>query len=124
MELVRRAFAAASIELFTLRSLLSADDELILGQLLARRYEAGASLLVLGAEVGRSTQYVAKVLRRSGVVIRPAFRPPGSGQRVDLVELRRLYEAGASVSGLAARIGFCREATRKFLKASGAQLRG
>ncbi|WP_182453352.1 hypothetical protein [Streptacidiphilus sp. P02-A3a] len=121
--MVRRLFAEASGEVFTLRGLLSRADEIELGRRLTPRYRAGASLLLLAAEVGRSTQYVAKVLRLAGVTIRPAYRPVRTAHPVDLTELRRQYEAGASVSGLARRIHYCRESTRKFLLLAGAELR-
>jgi len=123
LPLVRRLFAQASAEVFTLRGLLTREDEIELGRRLTPRYQAGASLLVLGTEIGRSTQYVAKVLRLAGVTIRPPYRPVMTVYPVDLAELRRRYEAGASVSGLARRIHYCRESTRKYLLRAGTQLR-
>ena len=123
LPLVRSLFAAASAEVFTLRSLLSREDEILLGRLLTPKYQAGASLLLLSAEIGRSTQYLAKVLRLAGVTIRPPYRPVRTAYPVDLAELRRRYEAGASVSGLARPIHYCRESTRKFLLAAGTELR-
>jgi len=123
LPLVRRLFAEASGEVFTLRGLLAREDEIVLGRVLAARYLAGASLLALSAEIGRSTQYVAKVLRLAGVVIRPPYRPVRTSCPVNLVELRRRYEAGASVAGLARQIHYCRESTRKFLLMAGAELR-
>jgi len=66
LPLVRRLFAEASGEVFTLRGLLAREDEIVLGRVLAARYLAGASLLALSAEIGRSTQYVAKVPRLAG----------------------------------------------------------
>lgn len=123
LPLVRSLFAAAAAEVFTLRSLLSGEDEVLLGRVLTPKYQAGASLLLLAAEIGRSTQYVAKVLRLAGVAIRPPYRPVRTTYPVDLAELRSQYEAGASVSGLARRIHYCRESTRKFLLAAGAELR-
>ena len=121
--LVRRLFAEASREVFTLRGLLPREEEIVLGRVLTPRYQAGASLLLLAAEIGRSTQYVAKVLRLAGVTIRPPYRPVMTTYPVDLAELRRQYEAGASVSGLARRIHYCRESTRKYLLRAGTQLR-
>ena len=123
LPLVRRLFAEASGEVFTLRGLLAREEEILLGRVLAAEYLAGASLLALSAEIGRSTQYVAKVLRLAGVAIRPPYRPARTSCPVDLGELRRRYEAGASVAGLARRIHYCRESTRKFLLVAGAELR-
>ncbi len=123
LPLVRSLFVAASQEVFTLRGLLPREDEIRLGRLLAPKYQAGASLLLLAAEVGRSAQYVAKVLRLAGVTIRPPYRPVMTVYPVDLAELRRRYEAGASVSSLAHLIHYCRESTRKYLLRAGAELR-
>ena len=123
LPLVRSLFAEASTEVFTLRGLLPREDEIELGRRLTPRYQAGASLLLLSAEIGRSTQYVAKVLRLAGVTIRPPYRPAMTNHPVDLAELRRRYEAGASVAGLAHMIHYCYESTRKYLLRSGAELR-
>ncbi|QMU68144.1 hypothetical protein [Streptacidiphilus sp. P02-A3a] len=123
LPLVRSLFAEASREVFTLRGLLPREDEILLGRRLTARYQAGASLLLLAAEIGRSTQYTAKVLRLAGVTIRPAYRPVMTAYPVDLAELRRRYEAGASVSSLAHLIHYCRESTRKYLLHAGAELR-
>ncbi|QMU71098.1 hypothetical protein [Streptacidiphilus sp. P02-A3a] len=120
---IRSLFAEATTEIFTLRGLLSREDEIALGVRLAPKYQAGASLLVLSGEIGRSTQYLAKVLRLAGVTIRPAYRPIRTTYPVNLTELRRRYENGASVSSLAHLIHYCRESTRKFLVAAGADLR-
>ncbi len=120
---VRSLFAEASAEIFTLRGLLSREDEIVLGRLLAPKYQAGASLLVLSGETGRSTQYLAKVCRLAGVTIRPPYRPVRTSYPVNLAELRRRYEDGASVSSLAHLIHYCRESTRKFLIAAGTELR-
>ncbi|QMU74235.1 hypothetical protein GXP74_34315 [Streptacidiphilus sp. P02-A3a] len=57
------------------------------------------------------------------MTIRPAYRPVITVYPVDLDELRRRYEAGASVSGLARRIHYCRESTRKYLLRAGTELR-
>ena len=123
LPLVRSLFVAASQEVFTLRGLLPREEEIVLGRVLTPRYQAGASLLLLAAEIGRSTQYVAKVLRLAGVTIRPPYRPVMTVYPVDLAELRRRYEAGASVAGLAHMIHYCYESTRKYLLRSGAELR-
>ena len=76
--------------------------------------------MLLSIEIGRSTQYVAKLLRLAGVTIRPACRPARATPPVDLAELRRRYENGATVAGLAHLIHYCRESTRKFLIEAGA----
>ena len=120
LPLIRYLFEEAAAEVFTLRGLLPRESEVALGRLLAPRYRAGASLLVLAGETGRSSQYVAKLLRMVGVAIRPAYRPVRTVHPVDLVELRRRYENGASVAGLARLIHYCRESTRKFLEQAGA----
>ena len=123
LPLVRSLFAEASTEVFTLRGLLPREDEIELGRRLTPKYQAGASLLLLSAEIGRSTQYVAKVLRLAGVTIRPPYRPAMTTYPVDLAELRRRYEAGASVADLAHVIHYCYESTRKYLLRAGAELR-
>lgn len=72
----------------------------------------------------RTPQYLAKVLRLAGLTLRPPHRPQaGVPKGVDLEALRRAYEAGASVSGLARRIHYCRQSTRKFLLLAGTELR-
>jgi len=121
LRLLPRLFEQAEAEVFTLRGLLSREDEIALGRRLTPRYQAGASLLVLSTEIGRSTQYVAKVLRLAGVTIRPPYRPVRTTHPVDLAELRRRYENGASVAGLAHLIHYCRESTRKFLLQAGVE---
>ena len=113
--MIRSLFTEAAAQVFTLCGLLSREDEIELGRRLAPKYQARASLLVLSREIGRSTRYMAKVLRMAGVTIRP--RP------VDLVELRRRYEGGSSVAGLAHQIRYSYESTRKFLLEAGAELR-
>jgi len=123
LPLVRELFTAAAAEVFTLRGLLSREDEIRLGGRLAPQYQAGASLLALSQEIGRSTQYIAKVLRMAGVTIRPAYRPVQTSRPVNLVELRRRYEGGSSVASLAHRIRYSYESTRKFLLEAGAELR-
>ena len=123
LPVIRSLFAEAAAQVFTLRGLLSREDEIELGRRLAPKYQAGASLLVLSREIGRSTQYIAKVLRMAGVTIRPAYRPVQTSRPVDLVELRRRYEGGSSVAGLAHQIRYSYESTRKFLLEAGAELR-
>ena len=121
--LIRYPFEEAAAEVFTLRGLLPAESEAALGRLLMPKYQSGASLLLLSAETGRSAQYVAKLLRTAGATIRPAYRPTRTTHPVDLVELRRRYENGASVAALAHLIHYCRESTRKFLQEAGAAQR-
>jgi len=121
--LLPRLFEQARAQLFPFRGLLSREDEIALGRRLTPRYQAGASLLTLSTEIGRSTQYVAKVLRLAGVTIRPPYRPVRTTHPVDLAELRRRYENGASVAGLAHLIHYCRESTRKFLLQAGVEPR-
>ena len=121
--LIRFLFEEATAEVFTLRGLLPRESEVALGRLLMPKYQSGASLLLLSAETGRSAQYVAKLLRMAGATIRPAYRPARTAHPVDLAELRRRYEAGASVAGLAHLIHYCRESTRKFLLEAGAARR-
>jgi len=119
--LIRYLFEEAAGDVFTLRGLLPRESEVALGRLLTPKYRSGASLLLLSAETGRSAQYVAKLLRMAGVTIRPAYRPARTTHPVDLAELRRRYENGASVAGLARLIHYCRESTRKFLVEAGAR---
>ena len=121
LPLIRHLFEEAAAEAFTLRGLLPRDSEVSLGRLLTPKYRSGASLLLLSIETGRSSQYVAKLLRMAGVTIRPAYRPARTAHPVDLAELRRRYENGASVAGLARLIHYCRESTRKFLFEAGAR---
>ncbi len=123
LPLIRYLFEEAEAEVFTLRGLLPREDEIALGKLLTPKYQAGDSLLLLSIEIGRSTQYVAKLLRLAGVTIRPACRPARATHPVDLAELRRRYENGATVAGLAHLIHYCRESTRKFLIEAGAEPR-
>ena len=123
LPLIRYLFEEAETQVFTLRGLLPREDEIVLGKLLTPKYQAGASLLLLSNETGRSTQYVAKLLRLAGVTIRPAYRPARATHPVDLAELRRRYENGATVAGLAHLIHYCRESTRKFLIEAGAEPR-
>ncbi|MBC3843163.1 hypothetical protein GXW82_32070 [Streptacidiphilus sp. 4-A2] len=120
---IRRLFALAEIELRTLRGLLSPQDEVRLGELLRPGYEAGASLAALGADLGRSHSYIAKVLLAAGATIRPPHRPAAATHPVDLALLREQYEGGASVAELAGLIHYSRERTRQLLVRAGAQLR-
>ncbi len=120
---VRALFAEAGREAGGLRGLLPCEVEIRLGQLLRPRYLGGAGLLALAAELGRSAQYVAKVLRLAGVTIRPACRPVMSVSPVNLAELRRHYEAGSSIASLAHQIHYSRDRTRAFLLRAGAKLR-
>ena len=123
LPLIRMLFAEANAELGVLQGLLSSDVEIALGRLLATKYQAGAGLLVLGEELGRTPQYVAKVLRLAGVTIRPAYRPVMTEYPVNLAELRRRYEAGSSISSLAYLIHYSRDRTRAFLLKAGAEIR-
>ena len=118
-----RALFAEAREAGALQGLLPCEVEIRLGQLLRPKYLRGAGLLALAAELGRSAQYVAKVLRLAGVTIRPACRPVMSVPPVDLVELRRRYEAGSSIAGLAHQIHYSRDRTRAFLLRAGTELR-
>jgi len=118
-----RALFAEAREAGALQGLLPCEVEIKLGQLLRPKYLRGAGLLALAAELGRSAQYVAKVLRLAGVTIRPACRPVTSVPPVDLVELRRRYEAGSSIAGLAHQIHYSRDRTRAFLLRAGTELR-
>ena len=117
-----RALFAEAREAGALQGLLPCEVEIRLGQLLGPRYLGGAGLLALAAELGRTAQYVAKVLRLAGVPIRPAFRP-ASVPPVDLAELRRRYENGSSISSLARLIHYSRDRTRRFLLIGGTELR-
>jgi len=123
LPLMRALFTGAVAEVFTLRGLLPREVEFELGKVLAPKYRSGASLLVLSREIGRSTQYVAKVLQLVGVTIRPACRPAQTSPPVDLVELRQRYENGSSIASLAHRIHYSRESIRKFLRAAGTEAR-
>ena len=122
LPLVRVLFTQAA-EVAALRQLLPREVEVELGRLLAPRYRAGASLLVLGSEIGRSAQYVKRLLRLAGVAMRPARRPARDSPPVDLVELRRRYENGSSIASLAHQFHYSRETIRKFLLAAGAEIR-
>ena len=123
LPLLRVLFAQAAAEVYTLRALLPREAEVELGRLLAPRYRAGASLLVLGSEIGRSAQYVRRLLKLAGVPMRPARRPARDSPPVDLVELRRRYESGSSIASLAHQSHYSRESIRKFLIAAGAETR-
>ena len=123
LPLIRYLFEEAATEVFTLRGLLPRGTEIALGRLLTPKYRSGASLLLLSNEIGRSTQYVGKLLRLAGVTIRPAYRPARTAHPVDLADLRRRYENGATVAGLSHLIHYCRESTRKFLLEAGAEPR-
>jgi len=122
LPLVRALFAQAA-EVDALRKLLPREVEVELGRLLAPKYKAGAGLLVLGCEIGRSAQYAKRVLRLAGVTMRPAHRPVRDSPPVDLVELRRRYENGSSIVSLAHQFHYNRESIRKFLLAAGAEIR-
>jgi hypothetical protein len=123
LPLVRCLFAEANAELGHLQGLLSTDVEIELGRLLTPKYQAGAGLLLLADETGRTPQYVAKVLRLAGVTIRPPFRPVMAVCPVDLVELRRRYESGSTISSLAHVIHYSKDQTRAYLLRAGAELR-
>ena len=123
LPLVRALFAQAAAEVCTLRKLLPCEVEVKLGRVLEPKYKAGASLLLLSREIGRTAQYTARVLRLAGVTIRPAYRPARDWSPVDLVELRRQYENGSSIASLAHQIHYSRESIRKFLLAAGADTR-
>jgi hypothetical protein len=120
--LIRSLFAEAGREI-GLQGLLPDDVEIDLGRLLTAQYQAGAGLKVLAEELGRTQRYVAKVLRLAGAVIRPAYRPKMAAPPVNLAELRRRYEAGSSISGLAHLIHYSPDQTRIFLIKAGAELR-
>ena len=121
--LIRALFAEASAELGVLQGLLPRDLEIQLGRLLEPKYQAGAGLLVLSEELGRTNQYVAKLLRLAGVTIRPPYRPVMTVYPVNLAELRRRYEGGSSISSLAYLIHYSRDRTRAFLLKAGTELR-
>ena len=123
LPLIRYLFEEAEAEVFTLRGLLPREDEIALGKLLTPKYQAGDSLLLLSIEIGRSTQYVAKLLRLAGVTIRPPYRPVMTVYPVNLAELRRRYEGGSSISSLAYLIHYSRDRTRAFLLKAGTELR-
>jgi len=123
LPLLRELFAEASEELIGLQWLLPPSVEIQLGRVLLPKYQAGAGLVILAAEIGRTPQYVAKVLRMAGATIRPAYRPAMAVHPVNLAELRRRYESGTSISSLAFLIHYSRDRTRVLLIKAGAELR-
>ena len=74
-----------------------------------RRYEAGESLAAIGAAMGASDTTVRHAMVRVGIPTRPGPRPAGERrgplQRLDVAEIRRRYQAGETIKGIARAIG-------------------
>jgi predicted transcriptional regulator len=83
------------------------------------RYQAGASLRQIAAELGVTSPAVRAVLAGRGITIRPPRRASG----VDGERAAELYAAGASLRGIAELLGVSRPATRAALTARGVAIR-
>ncbi len=86
-----------------------------------RLYESGMSCRQIGERMGMSYSRVASHLREAGVPMRPSGRPLTTpAPEVNIQELVRLREAGATFPHLAARFGLSRDAVRdRYLRATG-----
>jgi lambda repressor-like predicted transcriptional regulator len=80
--------------------------------------KAGASTYQLGQRFGVHRQTVGKYLKVSGIDLTPGI-PPAA-----LVTAARLYEAGWSLTRIAAKLDVAAETLRTSLSRSGVKMRG
>jgi Mor family transcriptional regulator len=100
--LARKAAAAGPIiKSVRARRIQAAND----ADELRERYEAGATLVELGRHYGVSNVAILHRMRRAGIPRRPPGSAPKTLPKSEADELRRLYEAGATLAGLARHYG-------------------
>lgn len=76
----------------------------------AARYEAGATLRDLAAQLGVSRPYPASLLRARGVRVRRR-----SPSEEEVAEMKRLYASGESLERVGTRLGFSAGTVRTWL---------
>lgn len=90
---------------------------------LAERYRAGATIQQIADATGRSYSGVHKLLDQAGVEFRPAWRYTGRPRRELVNEVVRRYEAGDTIRGIGAALGYSYTAVRNILVAEHVMLR-
>lgn len=82
------------------------------------RYEAGETPTALAAEYGVAKSTILGILRANNVVVRRQSLEPAV-----IVEAARLYEAGLSLSQVAARLKINQETMRTAIIGAGVKIR-
>lgn len=82
------------------------------------RYEAGETSTALAAEYGVAKSTILGILRANNVVVRRQSLEPAV-----IVEAARLYEAGLSLSQVAARLKINQETMRTAIIGAGVKIR-
>jgi hypothetical protein len=82
------------------------------------RYEAGEPSTVLAVDYGVAKSTVLSILRQNGAVVRRQSLTPEQ-----IAQAQELYDAGHSLSQVAAKLSLKQDTIRLALKAAGVQLR-